>query len=228
MTKDETNPLVGEAADGIEAAQYSEAKDDKKLSENQYMGKVQLVQDNESGAHMQVLQWSFTNDDILRMFKDGTLKVDPKTGLNTNELTVFVKFEGVKNVWVPFVIPAGKIHFATASINNNKTLSYWFKRTTTAHSFGTSSLHSMATPLVVASTMLLSSRSLLSRLSLSSSSPLRQLLNPLRTLSSTLMVRVSGRLRVTAVLSTHCRLLPTRRALRPLLRMVRLSRLPQS
>ena len=127
MTKDETNPLVGEAADGIEAAQYSEAKDDKKLSENQYMGKVQLVQDNESGAHMQVLQWSFTNDDILRMFKDGTLKVDPKTGLNTNELTVFVKFEGVKNVWVPFVIPAGKIHFATASINNNKTLSYWFK-----------------------------------------------------------------------------------------------------
>ena len=127
MTKDETNPLVGEAADGIEAAQYSEAKDDKKLSENQYMGKVQLVQDNESGAHMQVLQWSFTNDDILRMFKDGTLKVDPVSGTNTNELTVFVKFEGVKNVWVPFVIPAGKIHFATASINNNKTLSYWFK-----------------------------------------------------------------------------------------------------
>jgi len=127
MTKDETNPLVGQAADGIEAAQYSEAKDDKKLTENQYMGKVQLVQDNESGAHMQVLQWSFTNDDILRMFKDGTLKVDPVSGTNTNELTVFVKFEGVKNVWVPFVIPAGKIHFATASINNNKTLSYWFK-----------------------------------------------------------------------------------------------------
>ena len=126
MTKDETNPLVGEAEDGIEAAQYSEAKDDKKLSENEYMGMVQLVQDNESGAHMQVLQWSFTNDDILRMFNDGTLKVDPKTGLNTNELSVYVKFEGVKNVWVPFVIPAGKIHFATASINNNKTLSYWF------------------------------------------------------------------------------------------------------
>ena len=132
ITKDETNPLVGEAEDGIEAAQYSEAKDDKKLSENQYMGKVQLVQDNESGAHMQVLQWSFTNDDILRMFQDGTLKVDPVTGTNTNELTVFVKFEGVKNVWVPFVIPAGKIHFATASINNNKTLSYWFKLNSSA------------------------------------------------------------------------------------------------
>ena len=126
ITKDGTDPLVGEAADSIEAAQYSDAKDAAKRKDAEYIGKVQLVQDNESGAHMQVLQWTVTNEDILLMFADGTLKVDPETGLNTNALDVFVKLEGAKNVWVKFTIPAGTFHFATASINNNKTLSYWF------------------------------------------------------------------------------------------------------
>lgn len=132
ITKDGTNPFVGVAADSIEAAQFSENKDEKMLAKDAYIGKVQLIQDNESGAHMQVLQWTITNDDIIRMFKDGTLKVNPVTGLNENELTVFVKFEGAKNVWVSFTLPKNKIHFATASINNNKTLSYWFQLNSSA------------------------------------------------------------------------------------------------
>jgi hypothetical protein len=57
---------------------------------------------------------------------DNFKNVDPETGLNTNQLDVYVKFAGAKDVWVHFFIPAGKIHFAKASINNNKTLSYWF------------------------------------------------------------------------------------------------------
>ena len=116
---------VVEAADGEVALQFSEAKDDKYREVP--VGEVALVQDNESGAHMQVLKWTITADDLLAMYAADNFKnVDPETGLNTNQLDVYVKFAGAKDVWVHFFIPAGKIHFAKASINNNKTLSYWF------------------------------------------------------------------------------------------------------
>ena len=116
---------VVDAADGEVALQFSEAKDDKYREVP--VGEVALVQDNESGAHMQVLKWTITADDILAMYAADNFKnVDPETGLNTNQLDVYVKFAGAKDVWVHFFIPAGKIHFAKASINNNKTLSYWF------------------------------------------------------------------------------------------------------
>lgn len=118
-------PIVGEAEDGTIALQFSEPKDDKYREVP--VGEVALVQDNESGAHMQVLKWTITADDILAMYAADNFKnVDPETGLNTNQLDVYVKFAGAKDVWVHFFIPAGKIHFAKASINNNKTLSYWF------------------------------------------------------------------------------------------------------
>lgn len=118
-------PIVGEAEDGTIALQFSEPKDDKYREVP--VGEVALVQDNESGAHMQVLKWTITADDILAMYAADNFKnVDPETGLNTNQLDVYVKFQGAKDVWVHFFIPAGKIHFAKASINNNKTLSYWF------------------------------------------------------------------------------------------------------
>lgn len=118
-------PIVGEAEDGTIALQFSEAKDDKYREVP--VGEVALVQDNESGAHMQVLKWTITADDLLAMYAADNFKnVDPETGLNTNQLDVYVKFAGAKDVWVHFFIPAGKIHFAKASINNNKTLSYWF------------------------------------------------------------------------------------------------------
>lgn len=116
---------VVDAADGEVALQFSEAKDDKYREVP--VGEVALVQDNESGAHMQVLKWTITADDLLAMYAADNFKnVDPETGLNTNQLDVYVKFAGAKDVWVHFFIPAGKIHFAKASINNNKTLSYWF------------------------------------------------------------------------------------------------------
>ena len=118
-------PYIIDAKDGEVALQFSEAKDDK--IREVPIGEVTLVQDNESGAHMQVLKWTITADDILAMYKADDFKnVDPKTGLNTDELEVFVKLQGAKDVWVRFYIPKGKIHFAKASINNNKTLSYWF------------------------------------------------------------------------------------------------------
>jgi predicted nucleic acid-binding Zn-ribbon protein len=118
-------PIVGEAEDGTIALQFSEPKDDKYREVP--VGEVALVQDNESGAHMQVLKWTITADDLLAMYAADNFKnVDPETGLNTNQLDVYVKFAGAKDVWVHFFIPAGKIHFAKASINNNKTLSYWF------------------------------------------------------------------------------------------------------
>lgn len=116
---------VVEAADGEVALQFSEAKDDK--VRELPIGEVALVQDNESGAHMQVLKWTINAEDILAMYAADNFKnVDPETGLNTDQLDVYVKFQGAKDVWVHFFIPAGKIHFAKASINNNKTLSYWF------------------------------------------------------------------------------------------------------
>ena len=122
---------VVDAADGEVALQFSEAKDDKYREVP--VGEVALVQDNESGAHMQVLKWTITAEDLLAMYAADNFKnVDPETGLNTDQLDVYVKFEGAKDVWVHFFIPAGKIHFAKASINNNKTLSYWFQLNSSA------------------------------------------------------------------------------------------------
>ena len=124
---------VVDAADGEVALQFSEAKDDK--VRELPIGEVALVQDNESGAHMQVLKWTINADELLALYmnEDGTFHdVDPETALNTNQLDVYVKFQGAKDVWVHFFIPKGKIHFAKASINNNKTLSYWFQLNSSA------------------------------------------------------------------------------------------------
>ena len=119
-----TGAVVGEAEDGAEADQYSAADDKTKRSENEKIGKVTLVQDNESGAHTQVLKWVIDHATIENLVAQG--KVDPATGLSTVGFDVVVKFEGAKNVWVKFSIPAGKFHFATGTINDNKTRAYWF------------------------------------------------------------------------------------------------------
>ena len=119
-----TGDVIANVADGAEADQFSEAKDEAKRSDNEKVGKVTLAQDNESGAHMQVLKWTIDHATIENLIAQG--KVDPVTGLNTNQFDVFVKFEGKKNVWVHLFIPAGKFHFATGSINDNKTRAYWF------------------------------------------------------------------------------------------------------
>ena len=119
-----TGDVIANVADGAEADQFSEAKDEAKRSDNEKVGKVTLAQDNESGAHMQVLKWTIDHATIENLIAQG--KVDPVTGLNTNQFDVFVKFEGIKNVWVHLYIPAGKFHFATGTINDNKTRAYWF------------------------------------------------------------------------------------------------------
>jgi hypothetical protein len=135
-------PFIGEAEDGTVALQFSEPKDAKYREVP--VGEVTLVQDNESGAHMQVLKWSITADDILAMYKADNFKnVDPETGLNTDQLDVYVKLQGAKDVWVHFFIPAGKIHFAKASINNNKTLAYWYALNSSAS--GTKETHANVT-----------------------------------------------------------------------------------
>ncbi|MCR5129883.1 MAG: hypothetical protein K6C10_00270 [Prevotella sp.] len=119
-----TGDVVANVEDGAEADQFSAANDASKRSDNEKVGKVTLCQDNESGAHTQVLKWTIDHATIENLVAEG--KVDPKTGLNTNDFDVYVKFEGKKNVWVHFHIPAGTFHFATGTINDNKTKAYWF------------------------------------------------------------------------------------------------------
>lgn len=96
--------------------QYSEK--DKIMSES--IGIVQFAELGNSKA----LVWSIDYDTILDLLYQG--KVDSQTGLSTVPITTYVKLEGIPIIWIKLTIPAGSIHFATATINNNKTLSYWF------------------------------------------------------------------------------------------------------
>lgn len=122
-----TGGMIVDVQTGAEATQFG--ADKKELTEK--VGKVTLLKDAGT-EETSVLQWTITYDDIMAMFKneDGSLKnVDSTTGLNTNDIEVYVKFEGKKynqNVWVKFFLPKGTFHFATGKIDDNKIASYWY------------------------------------------------------------------------------------------------------
>lgn len=120
--------LVG-TGDVIANVQQGEATqfgpDFKELANK--IGSVTLKKD-EGNAETSVLSWVIDHQTIENFIAEG--KVDPKTGLNTNDIVVYVKFEGKeksqKDIWVNFTIPAGTFHFATGKIDDNKIASYWY------------------------------------------------------------------------------------------------------
>lgn len=78
------------------------------------------------GAQTHVLEWSFA----LADYKNVKTAAAPKEGVSTKDVTVYVKYENKKNggdVYVPMTIKAGKLHFATANLDAQKTLAQWYK-----------------------------------------------------------------------------------------------------
>ena len=90
------------------------------------LGTVKELRNDGTGALTHVLEWSFA----LADYKNVMTAADSKKGVSTKDVTVYVKYENKKNggdVYVPMTIKAGKLHFATANLDAQKTLAQWYK-----------------------------------------------------------------------------------------------------
>lgn len=112
-----TDDKIANVESGAEATQFAEQDEAKLLTPT--IGVVSLLKDDEN-AHTSVLKWVVDSATIANLDYDAT------TGLNTKDLNVYVLFKGVKNVWVKLTIKAGTFRKAVGTINDNKTLAYWF------------------------------------------------------------------------------------------------------
>lgn len=99
----------------------------KEATAKELLGTVTEI--NNAGAgdgQTHVLEWSFAAADYKNVYTAAA----PKEGVSTKDVTVYVKYENQKNggdVYVPMTIKAGKLHFATANLDAQKTLAQWYK-----------------------------------------------------------------------------------------------------
>lgn len=105
----------------------------KEATAEQMLGTVtELHNAGTVGAQTHVLEWSFA----LADYKNVKTAAAPKEGVSTKDVTVYVKYENKKNggdVYVPMTIKAGKLHFATANLDAQKTLAQWYKYQTSVN-----------------------------------------------------------------------------------------------
>ena len=85
--------------------------------------------ESESDATTHVLKWKFTSADYKKLAEVGAID---ENGVNTKAITTYVRYKAldslhVGNIYMPLTIPAGKFHFATASIADTKTLAQWYQ-----------------------------------------------------------------------------------------------------
>lgn len=104
----------------------------KEATADEMLGTVKELRNDGTGALTHVLEWSFA----LADYKNVMTAADSKKGVSTKDVTVYVKYENKKNggdVYVPMTIKAGKLHFATANLDAQKTLAQWYKYQTSVN-----------------------------------------------------------------------------------------------
>lgn len=106
-----------------------------KLTSSQRLGEV-IEEWNEEDATTHILKWRLGNKDFWTLYK--TLKQRNnlyRSGTditNKREISTWVRYkrkgssDGEPALYIKFTIPVGKLHFAKATLNGSKTLTYWY------------------------------------------------------------------------------------------------------